>query len=396
MGESFRSTGYVTVALSWAFILLLGWHFTPDSHATVSELWAYLTGDMGQVARGHASLLIMVPIILLVVAIELPVVVAVGHSVELMLGEAQSNEGNHLIERITDKPFFRSMFVLAFLEEVIFRWLLLGRPTRMVDDGVWFYTILLVSNALFAAMHLPNYRDARDRQMLRVVPQFIAGIFFAFVFLKFGLFAAVLAHYAHNAIIFSEGKVQRTSGVDVVVALLNGAYAGIAYFFMSKSPRDLVAWFTGEAIGKLPGWGFWDYVLISVFLSAGFELVADVLLYDKPKLDRTKEKHNPLAVAAMLLCICAIMVVIVYGVYWLAGLMVDDVPLQTLIAATCMVAIDKNPSPSAAQRAFWVNIPMSYLTICAIQTLGFMGGVLFTFVNVLLFLPKYLLLQQDD
>lgn len=87
-----------------------------------------------------------------------------------------------------------------FVEEVAFRsWLsgLVHHPPR------WFHTafpaIFWLQALGFAGMHLWNYDEATSPlMMVMVLPQLIGGLSFGYARLRFGWWAAVLIHSAHN------------------------------------------------------------------------------------------------------------------------------------------------------------------------------------------------------
>ncbi len=392
------STGKLTAVASWLLLAFIGWTYSPDAYAIVRELCEFFTGGAANVARNHATLLVMIPVLLLVIAVELSLSVASAWITSRVVGEAlQTEDPSRDMERLTGQKIFRALFLMVLLEEVFFRWLLLGQLTKLFTSTVAFYVILLASNGLFAVVHLGNYKHENDRRLIRVMPQLITGLFLSFVFVKYGLVASTLAHFAHNAVLYSTFKVQRTNVVDGLLIVLHALFAGIAYSLMDRPVHQAATWFSGEPISKIPDWGFWDYVLLAMFLSACSQLVADVLLFDKDT--HPAPQHDNVPNAALVVGVCLIMVMsvgVIYAVYWTLGLVIHDTPLRILVSIITLSSFTKNQSLSSAQRMFWAGIPTGYVGICIMQALGFWGACAYACIMVALAVPQYLLTQFDD
>lgn len=91
--------------------------------------------------------------------------------------------------------------------------------------------------------------------MLRVLPQFLAGIFFTYLYVRFGLLATVLMHFASNAILFALHKSQRVGLVDLSILAYSGFIAVVSYQLMTKPVGDVLVWFNLEPQFSLPGFG---------------------------------------------------------------------------------------------------------------------------------------------
>ncbi len=306
-------------------------------------------------------------------------------------------------EKLQGKPIFKALFMGVFLEELIFRFFCIGVLTKIsfLSSGVGFYTVLFVSNAIFALVHLGNYKEPRDRQTVRTLPQFIGGLMFSFIFIKYGLVASTLAHFASNAVVFSGHKLQRFNGIDVAQIVLHALLAFVSWSLMSQPLESAAIWFSGEATFALEGWSLKDFMLLALFLSSCFNLGADLLLYDKNLEVRSDKKTTSndfglLHLIWVLPVAIGLSLALVYGSYAFMGLFIDDIPIRVLISELFLVELSKNYSLSSAQRAFWVGLPTSYILICIVEALGFWGAGWYLLISIVIGIPHLVLKYYND
>lgn len=376
----------------------VGWNFTADPWAILRDLWSFLIGTSSYAPAETATFLAIIPFVFLIVALSYPISLLFGVISMTVCGRSVSNIVADEYRQVAEGPFFRSLFIIIFLEEVVFRWFLIGCGSKLslFSGTTGFYVLLILANALFAYVHLRNFSDPNERQWPRVLPQFFGGLFHSFVFVKYGLLASVFSHFAKNSISFSIHKMQKTNIIDLIRIVVYAVYALAAWHFMNKPVSDALQWFSMEPTFALVGWTMRDYLVFDVFFTSCFAILADLLLFDK-NLSKQPDKFPSLSwyVTTVPIIIC-VMLGVQYGAYWIASLFVNDFVLSVLIAATMMSMLSKNPSLSAAQRTFWVGIPGSFLTICSIQALGFKGAFLFMMIAVAISIPQLILDYMDD
>jgi hypothetical protein len=89
---------------------------------------------------------------------------------------------------------------VALREEMLFRWFpLIVLPAIVRGISIGFFVAL--STFIFGLVHLRNY-PPRLRNPLRVLPQIISGIFFAYAMLRWGFGGAVFVHFIHDFYLF--------------------------------------------------------------------------------------------------------------------------------------------------------------------------------------------------
>ena len=86
---------------------------------------------------------------------------------------------------------------IVLFEEFYTRWLLLGVLAGAHPSANTFYGLFLIGNGLWAIGHLWNYPPG-DRNIVRVLPQFLLGIPMAVMFRSCGLAGAFTAHFVWN------------------------------------------------------------------------------------------------------------------------------------------------------------------------------------------------------
>lgn len=393
-----KTTGLFTAAMSWLLMGYVGWNFTADPWAILRDLWSFLTGTSSYAPAETATFLAIIPFVFLIVALSFPISILFGVISSVVCGRPVSNTVTDEYRQVAEGPFFRVLFIVIFLEEVVFRWFLIGCGSKLslFSGTAGFYVLLILANALFAYVHLKNFSDPKERQWPRVLPQFFGGLFHSFVFVKYGLLASVFSHFAKNSISFSMHKLQKTNAIDLIRIVVYAAYALAAWHFMNKPVSDALQWFSMEPTFALASWTIRDYLAFNVFFTSCFAILADLLLFDKNLSKKPDESPSLIGIAITIPIFICILLCVQYGVYWIASLFVNDFVLSVLIVATMMSMLSKNPSLSAAQRTFWVGIPSAFLTICTIQALGFKGAFLFMMIAVVISIPQLILDYMDD
>ncbi|HVV15380.1 MAG TPA: CPBP family intramembrane glutamic endopeptidase [Candidatus Paceibacterota bacterium] len=353
-----------------------------------------LTGSVYQLTQGKTTFLMMVPTIIAVVVLELPCTIGAGIFQGVLLGKTSKHSVSEFFKNMTEGNHFFKFFVLVLAEELFARGLFLGLlPQIPALSGTFaFYVLFLLGNGIWALVHLSNFKNPEDRHWMRTLPQFVAGIFFTYIFVKYGLLAAVLAHFASNAILFAFHKIQRVDGVDALLMIYTGVCAAVSYLLMEKPLTDALPWLANEPVFELPGWGFWDYVKISVFIPSCFGLVFGFLLYDRGEVKKDKKSLGPFGYAVAIPLVLAIM----FGLYAFLGLFISNVPYRILVLAILFAFLQQGASGSAVARTFWAGLPNVYITMCVLQALGFWASAGWLLVNALISAPREVLNKYDD
>ncbi len=396
MGENKRALGVFSALVTFALVFAVAEYLGafPLVHA---ELVLFITGRVHEIPRGYSSLLVLIPVMFATVALELPVTAVVGMLSHKIAG---SHSGGHAVSNTVKwmkvDYHFKTFFITVFLEEVFARWFFLGLLTKIpfLSGAGAFYCLLLLGNGVWALVHLSNFEKKSDRNPIRVLAQFVAGIFFSYIFVKYGLLAAVLTHFMSNSILFAMNKVQRFNQIDLLIIAYSLVCVIASHSLLGRPLAEIQPWFAAHPTFVLPGWGFWDYLAVSIFIDSFLGLVLCLLAYDRPHTGESKASTGSFFIAAVI--ITPLVIGFMYLAYWFLGLFFADVGMRVLALTVLLCFLQESPSMSAVSRLFWSSLPGTYITICIFQALGFWPAVGYTIIEMLVFLPRRALLQYDD
>lgn len=379
---------------TFGVLALIAWK-TGALEIVMNELPIFLLGGFHEITAPHTTFLKMVSVILAVVVVDFPCAVGLAYLQAKILGESGEHEVTESLKKMKVGHHFFISFVFIFLEELFARWFFLGVLTKItfLSGPIAFYLLFLIGNGIWALMHLGNFKKREDRHVLRILPIFSGGFFLTYVFLKYGLFAAVLAHFALDAILFAFHKTQDVNAVDCLIVGYGALCMIVSYVFMEKSLADILPWFANNPIFRLPGWGFWDYVKFSVFLSGSLIVVFGLLLYDREGAGKGRSGGN----AGVMTYVIGtpIFIGLLYGTYALMGLFISNVPYRVLGVATFLAFIRKGASGSAMARTFWSGLADGYVTVCILQALGFWSVLGLIAIETIIYAPKTILNTID-
>ncbi len=393
--EGKKTLGVFSALGTFGLLALISWK-ADVFRMVISELTLFISGGFREVASNHTTFLMMFPVILAVVVLELPCTVGAAVLQAKILGKSGKHALSDIFKELGEGNHFFTFFIIVLLEELFARWFFLGLLTKIpfLSGTVTFYTLFLIGNGIWALIHLSNFKEEKDRKLLRVLPQFVAGAFFTYVFVKYGLLAAILAHFASNTIIFAAHKVQRINVIDGLIVGYAVLCAAISYALMEKPLADVLPWFADNPVFRLQGWEFWDYVKVSVFLSASFVIVFGLLLYDRGEAGK-KKTDKDIGLIGYIIGI-PIVIGLLYGIYALLGLFITNVPYRVLVLAILFTFLQKGASGSAMARTFWSGLPDTYVTMCILQALGFWPALGWVAVETAIHAPRIILNKLDD
>lgn len=393
MSHSNPSLGYLTMFGSWFLICYLA--YAMGAFPVMFEgVGLLLTGNVTALQQTEPMFGMMLGVVLAVVAAEL-VTVYVSSSIEhRYLGPMRGRHENvEATKGMTENKHFLIGMLVVVVEEVVARWFFLGFLPMWgpLSGPVMFYVLFLVGNGLFALIHLWNFHDPSDRHPLRTLTQFVAGIFYTYLFVAYGLTAAILAHFACNALLYASHRKQRFDIADIAIIGYSALCAVVSYWLMDKPLSDVEQWFSGTTIEGLPSWGVWDYVLLFTFVSSAFNVVMSLLLYDRGNAGKKFSFEFKIVLILPVVLIAFMLVA-----YWLAGFMVEDELYRALTAALVLSLMTTTASGSATSRVFWRTISTGYLTMCTVLSLGVLASLPWMAAMIVIGIPNMFLAQFDD
>jgi hypothetical protein len=286
-----------------------------------------------------------------------------------------------------------TFFSSVFLEELFARWLFLGILTKLFTGGIAFYALLFIGNSIWALWHLYNYKK-RSRSLIRVLPQFVSGLFFSFIYVKYGLLFTILTHYTSNAILFALAKKQEAGKRDFALSVYYGIGFGIAFLLVSLKNIDwnsLIPWLEGQII-PLEGFGFWDYFLVLMVIGFGLEFIVSVLCFDHVVARNDKE---PSFLTSILLG-PLIIIGMIYFVSWVSGFIISSAITKALVITILLMLLSRTTSLSAMSRHWFANLIPMFLLVCIITALSFWTAIgLLTLSVVIDYIPARIKRAED-
>lgn len=393
MSHSNPSLGYLTMFGSWLLICYLA--YVMGAFPVMFEgVGLLLTGNVTALQQTEHIFGMMLGVVLAVVAIELVTVYICSDIEHRVLGPRVGRHTNveSTNEMVDGKHFLQGMLVVV-IEELFTRWLFLGLLPMWepLSGPVMFYILFLVGNGLFALIHLSNFHDPSDRHPLRTLTQFVAGIFYTYLFVAYGLTASILAHFACNALLYAAHRRQRFDIADMAIIGYSALCGIVSFWLLDKPLSDVTQWFSGSTIDALPGWGVWDYILFFTFASSVLSVVMGLLLYDRGNAGK-KIKIE----AWIFLVFPLVMLALLFAAYWLAGFVVENELYRALIAALVLSLVSTTASGSATSRVFWKTISTGYLTMCTVLSLGVIASLPWMMAIVIVGIPHMFFAQFDD
>ena len=318
---------------------------------------------------------------------------------------------------------------VILLEENLARLLLFGLPLYLlkaflaIDSIFAFYFFWLLSNGVWALLHLTNYKTGH-KHILMVLPQLFSGLFvLTYLYLTIGFWASYAAHLLFDLILFAIiGKAEtRTSMIRNFPRRLIGWTLGI-FLIALTSPKitlsiDGIAamitatpymqWLQGDfTTASFSAIAFAGFVLITVD-SIGF--ILDIAGLDeskyKPSYDNAKPgvarffmafenfidtRKGRLAMAFIRTgVVVTVIPVAYYAANWVVLMLSAPLSIQGITTATLLLASfvltlpsSKSSSPSAEIRDFITQFPMFFLLFAAFASVTwwqFAAAAFFTY-----------------
>ncbi|HJV32588.1 MAG TPA: CPBP family intramembrane glutamic endopeptidase [Patescibacteria group bacterium] len=371
-----------------------------DAGSLWSDIAAFLTGRGDGIPRIHeAPPSDFVAGSLFLAALSVICAIASLSVVQLFLGSARERPYKPTLKPKKDVKIFRALFLLVLAEELFARGLFLGllRQVPVFSGPVGLYLLFFLGNGIWALLHLGNYFFEEDKHPLRVLPQFIGGVFDTVAFLKWGLFGAVLVHFTHNAIVFATNKREGVGAGWFVHVMTHVLMLAVSLIGLQKPLGDVGAWLSGGRIAPLAGWSLGDYAWLLLAVSSALSLATTMLLYDQTRLKDGSLRRLGLGKAAVVLLIslavAAVFVPLVsYLAYWCIGLFTDDTTFRIIGACMLMALFGSTDSLSRAMRSYWSYLTYTFLFLCVVATLGIGPAIQVTFYVGLAGLPAILIL----
>jgi hypothetical protein len=360
------------------------------------EIGSFLSGGALELKRTPTDLLSMFPYLFGVMILAFPFALLTVFFQWRILGNVSDHSSFRLFEGMGANKCYLKVFAIVVVEEIFARWLFLEAFAKMnlFSGTLAFYFLFLIGNSIWSLLHLVNFGEEKDRKILRVLPQFVSGIFFAFVFVKFGLLATILTHFACNALFFACHKTKPFDSADYRVMAYNFSVLAFSYALINKPFSEVLPWFASVPKFRLEAWAFWDYALLSIFFSALLSLIFDLLHYDRSETEK-KGFDSDRGIVDWILESIYVTGSFLFAYDLLADIIVD-IPSRFLVMGLVLSFLCKTESFSAIARVFWICLIEVYLAMCVLLAIGFWWGILWLVFRITIEAPKSYLLNLES
>lgn len=359
-------------------------------------LLRFVSGDGQLIHQEYRSLGEILPEMGAIIVVALLLAIGASKLVEAFVGPP--HERGKLVDAPEEEAnLFAPIFSVVFFEEiyarVIWAW---GIPMLLAPKSVvFFYLCVLIGNSSWAAAHIYNYKDERDHQILRVLPQFISGAFFAYFFTKYDLTAALFAHFAYDAVLFTSHKIQRLNWVDIAITVYQLVVAAVCFHMMEKPVASAAQWLSVSASPAIAGWHLRDYLLLGLFLQGVWNGAISALLFDRSDIGATAARRfssHPL----MVLVGAPLIIGIAAAAFTIGGFFIHSIPLRVLAVAVLLCYLEKDKSGSELAGTFFLNVPLMFILLNVVEAMPFWPVVGYLLVSWAVWMPVVYLKTLDD
>lgn len=369
--------GWWSMISSYALLCIIAYYFAPWKDIII-DLRLFFSGNAQDTLPGNFKFLEVVPIIAAIIVMELLLSILAGIFGSICVG----NGGKNALKSMKPNNILKTLFIVVVAEELFARWFFLGFMANDLNLGNYFYVLLIAGNGIWAWVHLYNYEDPNKRQLIRVLPQFIAGLFFSYVYVKFGLMATILTHFGSNAILFASDKNQIWDKKELRRLLTLVVFGG-AILILIWLQVDIIGLFKqfvqfDEKI--IRNWTTNDFFALYISMYFVINTVFTFMMYDKNSSREKKEETVFIKKMVKIMVAAVIIIGLVVIVNWGLSFFTNSLIWKSFISTIIVVLLIKHKSPNAAMRTFWTTIPLSMVSFTALIILPFSSCLVFLIV----------------
>lgn len=270
------------------------------------------------------------------------------------------------------KHQFRNIMFLLIAEELFARALFLGLGTKLPGfGGFWgFVALFFIGNLLWALVHIFNFKDKKDRRVIIVLPQLVAGALFTTAYVSIGLIGAIMAHVVYDMILFAKDRKDVFNAGEMALIAYHTLLGGAAFWWLADNDRsvmDVSRWFqyVDSSQLALPGWTFGDYVALAVFMTSVVTVALELLLFDREGGNSLGEAVHHWWTTTVILTLAAPVIVLVLGELFDAW-----IGFHVLVASIIITFYAMSASGSGVARAFWEATLVTPVIVSCVLALG--------------------------
>lgn len=276
---------------------------------------------------------------------------------------------------------FEELIARVLFLTIIGDWLLHAQYPLMI-------ILLVIGNTAWAALHLANYKDPKDRKVLAVLPQFLGGLVLGYIYIRYGFLITLLVHLTFDFIILSSDKKQD----NIAESVINSFYWLVVLIISTlvlnsyelNTLHSLGKWFTQSEIFTKPTENLWLMALMVVNFQATFNFITYFLV-----LDRTRpvvEGISKLTFFQSLIVYTlagSIATMWILGLNWLAALVFPSIALRAVWIA-CTLTFLKDPKSGSGMANLWfTDIPVIFVYVFVVLNFGILESIFILTISYL-------------
>lgn len=264
---------------------------------------------------------------------------------------------------ITLEEAFRYLFVVI----IAMKWL--------HTTSLWVIVFMLIGNIIWALLHLFNYKNPEDRKVKLVLPQFITGLLYFYILIRYGFFITLIVHLTFDFIILSSEKLQDNTTAKIINFVYWLVVGGIAWWLMATlnlSFAPIIALLASPVI-IAPELGIFEMAILLIAVEAVLMLISNFLLLDDVSTPKNDNKATP-SLGDWLVAIAGITTIyigIIYGLTWLLGHWVINPYTTALIVSMLMIFFSSPKSGSAMANLWFFSSPTTFIYVFVALAFGF-------------------------
>lgn len=286
----------------------------------------------------------------------------------------------------------QGVYLTIFLEEYFTRYLILGVLAKWLNFAFWPTMILmLIANTAWAALHLMNYDDPSERKPLAVLSQFVTGLLFFYIFMRYGFWITLLVHLSFDFMLFSADKVQTTIVENLANLVFWFAALGItlwvAHYFHIAIP-SIAPWLNNVLI--MPG-GMWPMVIFMVIAFSVAGIAENLFGFDHVAVDREILKQSIPDVVFTKFWKYIVRVLIILALSWILSHWIEAAFTKAVIISMILIYLQQPKSGSAMANLWFTDMPITFLYVFVALTFPFWPAVLIlTIPSLVNYIPSFI------
>jgi hypothetical protein len=284
------------------------------------------------------------------------------------------------LEKETLNKFsFSLLFILTFFEEVVGRWLFVGILPQHLPGEAVFYILCISGNLIVCWIH--QHYTSNTHKSTEILPLFISGLVYTYIFIQYGFLASYLCHLAVNSVLLSADKIENYKKDKdwALTYLAAGVYMVCVCFVDLITNSGQSSIFVTIIKGYLSAAPvlertFWEYFAASSCAIYGLRFLFSIARFDQGCVTSEGLKEQVPTAKELIASIIGIFVLVV-GL--IVGLSVFEIPIivQSLCVALFVSFLYNASSGSARVRNFWLTFLSAFIILSGIQSMAGLDGV---------------------